>query len=458
MAQMVFPESAGDRTMSSFYASTSAGVNNIMLSRLNEMIEHNIQQNVQQNVQQSDIWNKDTEKEVPMSGMSGWGQTELPSTCSEQRPAEGFKDLGLPEDYYRGEEDRMQPREPVLCQLSSQFQSSDPDSNFATDSGFVAAEFSSDLEDCSDYILSADNATRNQVCPRKKICPAKTPFHLMTYVQLVAYIKIILANSSEMLPLQLLHHVQDHLREEERTEFEKLWPMILHSVSSEQLQKLADLAEIELPPCMKVIQDPQTEEQDDGANEDNHFPPSMEMTHDEQPTRCGDGAKEGNYLPPCVELFQWDDGGRQDVPLAPCKEIIQYAQIERRDGEARRDNHLAPCMEIFQYQQTDQQIERWDGEAKEDNHLTGLVPYVGNVGNAIVAYDGSFFPLRKRKPRPKVYLDTETIRVWKLLMGKTEPTENDSDIDNELKWKQERLLMQEQAEGFIRRMHLIQGK
>jgi hypothetical protein len=232
----------------------------------------------------------------------------------------------------------------------------------------------------------------------------------------------------------------------------------LHSVSSEQLQKLADLAEIELPPCMKVIQDPQTEEQDDGANEDNHFPPSMEMTHDEQPTRCGDGAKEGNYLPPCVELFQWDDGGRQDVPLAPCKEIIQYAQIERRDGEARRDNHLAPCMEIFQYQQTDQQIERWDGEAKEDNHLTGLVPYVGNVGNAIVAYDGSFFPLRKRKPRPKVYLDTETIRVWKLLMGKTEPTENDSDIDNELKWKQERLLMQEQAEGFIRRMHLIQGK
>jgi hypothetical protein len=41
----------------------------------------------------------------------------------------------------------------------------------------------------------------------------------------------------------------------------------LHSVSSEQLQKLADLAEIELPPCMKVIQDPRTEGQDDIDNE-----------------------------------------------------------------------------------------------------------------------------------------------------------------------------------------------
>lgn len=451
-AQVVFPESMEDRTMSSFYASTSAGVNIMMLSRLNEFLE----QSIQQNVQQSDLRNRNAEKELSMSAMSDCGQTEVPSTGSEQRLAEGFEDLGLSEDYSCEDEDLMIPRESGLYQLSSQFLNSNPDSNFATESVIVAAEFSSDLEDCSVY-----NATLNQACPRKEVCPAKTPFHLMTYVQLVAYLKIVLTNSSEMSPLQMLRHVQAHLPDKEKLEFKKLWPMILHPVNSEQLQKLADLAEIDLPPYMEVTQDKQMEGQDDGGNDDYHWAPCIEMIPDELRRRPGTGANDDNHLPPCMEAFQyqqierWDEGATEDNHLAACKEIVQYSQIGRGYEKARRVNHWVPCMEVIQYQHTEQQIERRNVEAQEGNHLTDLVPY---AGNAIVAYDGSVFPLRKRKPRPKVDLDIETIRVWKLLMGKTETLEDDPDIDNELKWKQERIIMQEKVENFIRRMHLIQGK
>ncbi|CAM6078685.1 unnamed protein product [Sphagnum tenellum] len=93
------------------------------------------------------------------------------------------------------------------------------------------------------------------------------------------------------------------------------------------------------------------------------------------------------------------------------------------------------------------------------------VPYASNQATGeLVCYNGPFLPIRKRRPRPKVVLDSETMRVWNLLMMGGGPSrnhfENDetsSDTIKELKWEQERHTMKAQAETFICRMHLVQG-
>lgn len=84
--------------------------------------------------------------------------------------------------------------------------------------------------------------------------------------------------------------------------------------------------------------------------------------------------------------------------------------------------------------------------------------------NALVPYqaDGSIIPYidfnQKRKPRPKVDLDPETNRVWKLLMGK-EGSEDagEADKDKQKWWEEERRVFRGRADSFIARMHLIQG-
>uniref|UniRef100_A0A7N0RHQ3 HhH-GPD domain-containing protein n=1 Tax=Kalanchoe fedtschenkoi TaxID=63787 RepID=A0A7N0RHQ3_KALFE len=82
--------------------------------------------------------------------------------------------------------------------------------------------------------------------------------------------------------------------------------------------------------------------------------------------------------------------------------------------------------------------------------------------NAIVPYkgDGSvvMYQVKKRKPRPKVDLDPESERIWKLLMGKevAEGMEG-TDADKEKWWEEERKVFRGRANSFIARMHLVQG-
>ncbi|XP_043723486.1 transcriptional activator DEMETER-like isoform X2 [Telopea speciosissima] len=87
-----------------------------------------------------------------------------------------------------------------------------------------------------------------------------------------------------------------------------------------------------------------------------------------------------------------------------------------------------------------------------------LVPYNGNT--TMVPYEGLFDPARKRKPRPKVDLDPETNRVWRLLMGKEASEGMDqmaNDKDKEKWWEEERRVFRGRADSFIARMHLVQG-
>lgn len=106
---------------------------------------------------------------------------------------------------------------------------------------------------------------------------------------------------------------------------------------------------------------------------------------------------------------------------------------------------------------------------KESNNLgyreQALVPYnmQNQEHNAIVVYgrDGTivpFNPIKKRRPRPKVELDEETGRVWKLLMGNINSDGIDGTDEEKIKWwEEERKVFRGRADSFIARMHLVQG-
>ncbi|XP_019187018.1 PREDICTED: protein ROS1-like [Ipomoea nil] len=82
---------------------------------------------------------------------------------------------------------------------------------------------------------------------------------------------------------------------------------------------------------------------------------------------------------------------------------------------------------------------------------------------ALVLYqrDGTIAPftgVRKRKPRPKVDLDDETTRVWKLLLQNINSQGIDGTDEEKTKWwEEERKVFRGRADSFIARMRLVQG-
>ena len=77
---------------------------------------------------------------------------------------------------------------------------------------------------------------------------------------------------------------------------------------------------------------------------------------------------------------------------------------------------------------------------------------------ALVPFQGSFDPIKKQRPRPKVDLDEETDRVWKLLLLDINHDGVDGTDEEKAKWWEgERNVFRGRAESFIARMHLVQG-
>ncbi|XP_061368715.1 protein ROS1A-like [Gastrolobium bilobum] len=76
----------------------------------------------------------------------------------------------------------------------------------------------------------------------------------------------------------------------------------------------------------------------------------------------------------------------------------------------------------------------------------------------IIPFQGSFDPIKKQQPRPKVDLDEETDRVWKLLMLDINSHGIDGTDEDKAKWwEKERNVFRGRADSFIARMHLVQG-
>lgn len=90
-----------------------------------------------------------------------------------------------------------------------------------------------------------------------------------------------------------------------------------------------------------------------------------------------------------------------------------------------------------------------------DQERNALVPYKGD--GAVVPYVGTEY-IKKRKPRPKVELDSETNRIWNLLMGKEGSAGTEGpDKQKQKYWEDERKVFQGRVDSFIARMHLVQG-
>ncbi|KAI7730169.1 hypothetical protein M8C21_001457, partial [Ambrosia artemisiifolia] len=88
---------------------------------------------------------------------------------------------------------------------------------------------------------------------------------------------------------------------------------------------------------------------------------------------------------------------------------------------------------------------------QKEKERNALVPYRGE--NAIIPFE----PIKKRKPRPKVDLDPETDRLWRLLMGNEGSEAAEAmDKDKEKWWEEERRVFRGRADSFIARMHLVQ--
>ncbi|KAL3628366.1 hypothetical protein CASFOL_027412 [Castilleja foliolosa] len=85
-----------------------------------------------------------------------------------------------------------------------------------------------------------------------------------------------------------------------------------------------------------------------------------------------------------------------------------------------------------------------------------LVPY--QRSGAVVSFDRSFDQVRKRRERPKVDLDDETSKVWKLLLENINSEGIDGTDEEKTKWwEEERRVFSGRANSFIARMHLVQG-
>ncbi|KAL2250730.1 UNVERIFIED_CONTAM: Protein ROS1A [Sesamum indicum] len=90
----------------------------------------------------------------------------------------------------------------------------------------------------------------------------------------------------------------------------------------------------------------------------------------------------------------------------------------------------------------------------DDQHA--LVPF--QTYGAVVPFDSSFDQVRRRRPRPKVDLDDETTRVWKLLLENINSEGIDGTDEEKTKWwEEERRVFNGRADSFIARMHLVQG-
>ncbi|ONK56964.1 uncharacterized protein A4U43_C10F15150 [Asparagus officinalis] len=178
-------------------------------------------------------------------------------------------------------------------------------------------------------------------------------------------------------------------------------------------------------------------------------PPTPEKT-----LACNNSHENGTYGPRArVDLLitkQKKPRGRRqknkeqdpDVNLLTknANQIVSYRDPIEEIVQKLRDMDINGAHEIVSIQQQ-----------------SAIVPYVGGSGT-MVLFEGPIDLIKKRKPRPKVDLDPESDRVWKLLMGKeSNEGENGTDMEKEKWWEEERRVFRGRADSFIARMHLIQG-
>ena len=108
---------------------------------------------------------------------------------------------------------------------------------------------------------------------------------------------------------------------------------------------------------------------------------------------------------------------------------------EARDIALHEQNALIPCKQQNQ---------------KQNSLILGE--------DTIIPFQGQFDPIKRQHPRPKVDLEAETDRVWKLLMLDINSDGiHGTDEDKAKWWEEEQNVFRGRAESFIAQMHLVQG-
>jgi hypothetical protein len=243
------------------------------------------------------------------------------------------------------------------------------------------------------------------LCPPQELLVPPQPVSLQMTddKQLLCHVRALMTLPGLSLsPMLVFHYVLQHLPEHEKDRFMVLWSHFFQSH----------------PWAFEDVQDQQLVEEE-----------------------CKLHKTESNVV---VQQQQISNSSSQGQQLMVLDEMTLGLPLP---------GHLVKTQAVKQrHKQKQQQQQQQDDQAGLQ-----IVPYKGKEPQGLVPYDGPFLPLRRRKPRPKVVLDTETVRVWKLLMGRGGNQESEMDADKELKWEQERRAMKAQAETFISRMHLVQG-
>ncbi|KAI3471982.1 hypothetical protein Pfo_028670 [Paulownia fortunei] len=128
--------------------------------------------------------------------------------------------------------------------------------------------------------------------------------------------------------------------------------------------------------------------------------------------------------------------------MSPVDSIIE--QLNQLDLNAESSQASAERQNVFMAYHTHYQ----------EQHA--LVPF--QRCGAVIPFDSSFDQVRRRRPRPKVDLDDETTRVWKLLLENINSEGIDGTDEEKTKWwEEERRVFNGRADSFIARMHLVQG-
>lgn len=205
-----------------------------------------------------------------------------------------------------------------------------------------------------------------------------------------------------MSPETLLKHVHDFIPESEKNEFkEAVWPLVLAHLTDDQEKRFSEYAKSEQVGASKAV---------------------VKVVKRKQPGKATKPSKKQ------LALTVWGDS--------------QAVEPSSKAGKGQRGRKSSGGAAGAA------------GPGVLSQNGLEMVPY---ENKAVVPYDGPFNPLRKKKDRAKVVLDDETVRVWKLLMGKRGSERVETDAQKEAKWEEERRKMQTQAQIFIERMHTVIG-
>ncbi|XP_024966417.1 uncharacterized protein LOC112506532 isoform X2 [Cynara cardunculus var. scolymus] len=135
----------------------------------------------------------------------------------------------------------------------------------------------------------------------------------------------------------------------------------------------------------------------------------------------------------------------QEVPVLGSQSLLPGDQATPLSKKELNELYVREITEFVRRKMENLDI---NGQCKE------LVVRDHNFSGTLVKTE----PPKKRKVLPKVNLDEETLRVWKLLMENdgSEPVE-EMDKEKEEWWERQRKVFRGRVDSFIAKMHLIQG-